>query len=319
VTYLVGNVIVASDYLTFRGINAPNVAYSDDTTATKSLAALIGVGYGTRGAGVTSTQLPLPGNTSVVGTTAWNNLVSALTVYNSRGQLNLNLPTPVTVGSLVKAQDGSNSRASIQSTIESIDADRFKLDISQSTYTFQLTSKTTTQWTNGVYHEFTVDFGTEDAARYYFNNGGEIQMNASRTGGSNTHINVALTNMLAAIKTVKLRAVDTTYTGTNGVLAGIGYFGLTSRYKILFSHSGLLDQAIGYNFPDISYNIQARRENYVGVNGGNGSLIRIRVNMSLASYYTEIIDGTTQSVIASVRSTGVIPVPSPVFRTILDI
>ena len=56
-TYAVGGIIQAADYNGFVGNTAVNVAYASDAAAQNKVAALIGVGYGTRGYGQTSTLL----------------------------------------------------------------------------------------------------------------------------------------------------------------------------------------------------------------------------------------------------------------------
>jgi len=56
-TYASGGLIQAGDYNGFVGNTAPSSAYTSSLAATDKVAALIGVGYGDRGYGQTSTNL----------------------------------------------------------------------------------------------------------------------------------------------------------------------------------------------------------------------------------------------------------------------
>ena len=56
-TYSIGGTIQAADYNGFVGTTAVNLPYASSIAATDKVAALIGVGYGDRGYGQTSTTL----------------------------------------------------------------------------------------------------------------------------------------------------------------------------------------------------------------------------------------------------------------------
>ena len=58
-TYAVSNLIVASDYVTFRGVNDTSVAYTSGPQSQNAVAALLGVGYASRGYGYTGLPMPL--------------------------------------------------------------------------------------------------------------------------------------------------------------------------------------------------------------------------------------------------------------------
>lgn len=314
-TYNVGNTIVATDYMSFRGANAPSVSYTSDATATNKVAALIGVGYGQRGYGVTSTTLPaVVGNSSVVTATVWNNLRSAMSVINTHTGSNVTLQPTVTVGNLIVANDGRPSVSNIPALISTLDSNRFNVGAGQSTTTSNiLVSTRTVAWTNSVFHEFTVIFGVEDQARYFFNTGGKVQLSASRASGTVGGINDAISNMLNAMGVISFGAVNTTYTGTGGTVTSIGYYNLGITYQTAFSING------SGAFPNISYSVLVKRENYVGQNGGNGSLLRFRAFFDISDYISEIADGTLTSTIASVRSTGAINITNPTYATTLNL
>lgn len=313
-SYSGGSIILASDYITLMGSKGPSQAYANDAEASNKVAALIGVGYGQRGYGQTGAVLPLPTVNSAVRATTWNNLRSAMSAMNIHTGLGLTLQPALNIGDLMIANDGRSPYVDIPELISLIDTNRFMIDVSQTSVTGVLTSNRTTSWTNSVTHEFTATFQDENNARYFFNAGGEIRLAASRSGGSTTGPNTAITDMLNAVGTVRFGAVSTSYTGSGGTVAStIGYYGLTGTYQQLFTHLG------SGPYANVSYTITARMENYTGENGGNGALIRMRATISLASYSTVSVSGTTSSTISSLRSISAITVSNPTYATIISI
>lgn len=313
-TYNSGNTIVATDYMSFRGANAPIVSYTSDASATNKVAALIGVGYGQRGYGVTSTVLPsVIANTSIVTATVWNNLRSAMSVINIHTGSGLTLQPVISSSNLIVANDGRPTLTNVPALISTLDNNRFNVGAGQSTTSNVLTSTKTVSWTNSVFHEFIMGFAVEDQARYFFNTGGKIRLTASRIDGTPGGVNDALTSMLSAMGNVFFGAVNSTYSGTGGTVSSIGYYGLTSTYQTVFIANGT------GAFPNISYSLLARRENYTGLNGGNGSLIRYRAFFDISNYIAEIADGTLTSSVSSVRSTGAINISNPTYSTTLNL
>ena len=204
--------------MSFRGATAPTASYTSDAAATNKVAALIGVGFGQRGYGVTTTTLPsVTGNSSVVTATVWNNLRSAMGVINTHTGSSLTLQPVVASGNLIVANDGRPSLTNIPALISTLDSNRFNVGAGQSATTSNiLVSTKTVAWTNSAFHEFTVIFGVEDQARYFFNTGGKVQLSASRSDGTVGGVNDAITSMVAAMGVISFGAVDTTYTGTGG-------------------------------------------------------------------------------------------------------
>lgn len=313
-SYSGGNIIANSDFITFRGSRAPNEAYQNDSEAANKLAALIGVGYGQRGYGQTNTSIPVPASNSVVRASTWSTLRNVMSTINSHTGLNITLQPPIAIGSLIIANDGRPTYTDIFSIISSFDTNRFLIDNSQISVTIVLTSTRTSSWANSVTHEFTATFQTEDLARYFFNTGGEIRVAGSRSGGVSSGPNSAITDMLNSSGTIKLGAISTSYTGSGGTVASsIGYYGLTDNYQQIYTSNGAGPYA------NVSYTITARRENYTGVNGGNGSLIRMRAVISLAGYTNVSVSGTTTSTVSSLRSVNAVTASNPVYATVTNL
>jgi hypothetical protein len=326
-TYAVGSIIRAADFNGLVGTTPVNTAYPDDATAQNHIAALIGVGYGNRGYGQTATILGNVSPAAIISSTQWNNLRNAMDVLNTHTGSNLTLQPLVNRGDVIRANDGSSGRTNVPTLIVSLDTNRNLANLTQMTSSSALTSTRTTNWHGDIYHEFTVNYSTEDQARYYFNSGGEIRFSGSLTGTSGSSLDQAWSALLSEMMTIKFGALNTTYTGTGGTIpTNIGYYGLSGSYQTIFNHYG---SGGAYGVAGIYYRIDARRESYGGSNGGNGSLLRFRVTFSDTAayhyhyhyhynyhYHYGSVDGTLTSQIDQYKAGGVLTVVSPSFSTI---
>lgn len=316
-TYSVGSIAQASDYNSFVGNTAVNTAYASSAAAQNKVAALIGVGYGNRGYGQTTTNVSATTAGVVITAGQWNNLRSAMSTINTQTGSSLTLQPVVSTGTVIDAEDGTLGRPNISSLLSTLDTNRLNASITQMAVSSALTSTRTTSWGTIIQHEFTVTFTNENAARYFFNSGGEVRFSGSRTGGTASTINAAWTALLILVGTVKFNYTSTTYTGSGGFPTTIGYYDLTDVYQQIFSHNGA-----GPSYSSISYTIQARRENYVGANGGNGSTIRFLVTFndtSAYSSYSSTVDGTIVSQIDQYKASGVLTIASPTYTTVVNL
>jgi len=310
-TYAVGQPIAAADYMGFRGASAPNTAYTNSTSATDAVAALVGVGYGSRGYGQTSVVIPaVTAGTTVITAAQWNYLYAAIGILNTQTGLSLTLPSNVTAGtSVIQADTGTGGRPNLPSIISTLDNNRLVAAISQMAVSSEVSSVLSTAWATSITHEFTQTFSTEDQARYFYNTGGKIYVSASRVGGTGSEVDYAISDMLSQMGTIKIGAKTTTYTGSGGTAYPIGYYGLTSTFQPLFTHTGS-----AYGYTSVSYTLQARAENIVGVNGGNGTVIRVEaiIATGLLSYNT--VDGTITSTVQQLAA-DVLTITLPTYVT----
>ena len=115
-----------------------------------------------------------------------------------------------------------------------------------------------TAWNGVISHTITITFASSDAARHFFNAGGEIRFSASRSGGSTTNKNTSWTNLLSDMGTIKLGHGGTTYTGSGAAggypTTGIGWYGLTTSYQTVFQKP-----AVAGVYLENDYNIQAKK------------------------------------------------------------
>ena len=306
-TYAVSGLIQASDYNGFVGTTAVNAAYADNAAAQNKVAALIGVGYGTRGYGQTTTNVAAVTAGVNVSAGQWNNLRSAMSTLNTHQGSSLTLQPVVTTGGSILYQ------SSIPTNITTLDTNRNLANVTQMTVSSALTS-TTTSWSNIVTNVLTIDFGTANAARYFFNSGGEIRFSGSNVGGTGSGA-AAWASLLTLVGTVKMGASTTTYTGSGGTITNnIGYYGLTTVYQQTFIRYGS-GMSSG-----IYYSIQVKTNATGSTNGGNGSLITVTITFNdVAAYAYGAVDGTTSSYVNQYKAGGVLTIASPVYTTVTPI
>lgn len=116
--------------------------------------------------------------------------------------------------------------APTQSSIES-----FTPDISQ--------TRTTTWGSNSkpvIGHSFTIDFGTAQNARYFFNSGGNLRLSGSFTPRITSSQNTAWRNLLTDMGDVKFAANNTT--ASSGTGSAIGFYQLTTTPQQVFNKTG---------------------------------------------------------------------------------
>ena len=125
-----------------------------------------------------------------------------------------------------------------------------------------ITQSRTTPWGNNniysdntVRHAFTIDFGTSDRARYFFNSGGEVRFAASRTGGLNSYQDQVWTNLLNQMGTIIFKH-NSTY-GQAGVNSNIGFYQLTNNPQPVFTKGGSAVSVYATQYLSNDYTIQA--------------------------------------------------------------
>ena len=310
-TYATGQVITAADFMSFRGDNAYNVAYADASAATNKIAALIGVGYGNRGYGqVADIAAVVPGNTIVID--SWNQLFAAMSTINTHTGSGLTLPANVSSGNLIEALTGSGGDVNLTSLISTLDTNRLTAAVGQMALTAELSSVKSVSWFTQINHEFTVTYSSENLARYFFNSGGQLYISASRSGRSSTPLNTSITNMLSSMGTIKVAGETASYTGSGATLTPLGYNDLTTTYQTILEKIGI----IGYGYTAPSYTLQARVENVLSVNGGNGSRIRFNAIIATNMDSSETVDGTIISAVSQYKATGgVLTIAAPTYTT----
>jgi predicted RecA/RadA family phage recombinase len=94
-------------------------------------------------------------------------------------------------------------------------------------------------WNSSISHTITIEFGTQDKLRWFFNSGGNFQLSASltnyQTSGDSALVNSSWYTLLTNMGIIKLSRSTTTNTGTGNPAIGIGFGNLTSTDQLIFN------------------------------------------------------------------------------------
>ena len=225
-TYSTGSTILDDDYNIFATGNAAGTG--DNGVA--NINSVWGTGTADLGYGQSSTLSPVSAGNTITAT-QWATLISRITsAANHQGTTITAITQPV-IGDTIAAY------AALSSNITAIYNSRTNAAASGSDLTTNGTTQTTSSWNNTAATTKTITFSSANAARYFFNAGGQIRISFSRSGGSAEDKNTAWTNLLTATGTL-------VWTGSSSVItiAGTTFAGLT---KIGGSGTPAVQSAVG--------------------------------------------------------------------------
>jgi len=256
--YSTGSVILDDDYNIFATGNAAGTG--DNNVA--NVNTVWGVGTGDKGYG--QTTLPVLSAVTAgqtVTATQWSTMLARI----SSAALHQNSSiTPITTP---VAGDTISAYAALSTNITTIFNNRLNAAASGSTSTTN--TDRTTSWTSSVTFTQTVTFASADAARYFFNAGGRITVSYSRSGGSATDANTAISNLCTACGTLTFTAgtgtqtiaggsfTGTTKTGGSGsptIATTTGWYDLTTSNVQVFTQSA--SSYYGYEGNSITVNLR---------------------------------------------------------------
>jgi hypothetical protein len=191
--------------------------------------------------------------------------------------------------------------ANLESQMTTIETNKLVLGIVSGNYTDTTdanTSQRTASWNGLLTHNVTISFGSQNAARYYFNSGGEIRFRVTLTGGTSetgpTQIYTDWSNMFTTMGTITMNHNTTTRSGTAGTAQNIGFYQLTSTNQEIFRRVG------SGNYSSNVYLINARSD------GSGNILVNIQFNDNKGGNpnFDESVTGTLTSRIDLRRATG---------------
>lgn len=235
-TWSSGGLVQATDFNTLVGGNP--------TTTANTLNATWATGGGQAGYGQTAVANVSAGGT--ISATPWNQLF-----YNT-SQAASHQGTSISSISNVSASSTVTYYAAAQTNLNSIYASRGNAASQGSTTANTVTTAST--WTASATFTHTITFANNDAARYFFNAGGQIKMTASHSN-TTAGVNNALATLCTATGTVVMSGQNsgsrtiagTSYNGItkiggsstsgNGVATNNGYFAMTTANAELFDQN----------------------------------------------------------------------------------
>jgi hypothetical protein len=286
-SYAQFGLVEASDFNTRAGGNP--------TTSSSTVNAVWATGGGQTGYGQTAISNVAAGQT--VAATNWASMINSINSANAhQGGASTGLTAPSS-GGVVTFLSG------LGTAITNINTNKGNA-ASQGT-TSSNTQTTASSWTDYANFAFTCSFANGDAARYFFNAGGQLKFSVTHAN-TTAGINAAMNTLCTAVGTIVISGQNSgsrTIAGTayNGVTkiggsgsvesigTNNGYFGLSTGNTTIFDqNSGTAPytatvQVLGY----------ARTNGVQGSNSDNGSIVYVNVVLDKISGNGVLGSGST--------------------------
>lgn len=289
-SYAQNGLIQATDYNTLVGVSPSSTANTLNT--------VWAVGSSTAGYGQTALAQVTAGDT--ITAAQWANLINTTANAGSHQGTSLtSITAPVTGGTVTYL-------SALPTNVQSIYTGRNNASAQGSTTSNTATYGST--WASALTFTHTVTFASGDAARYFFNAGGQIKITMSHPAGSG--INSLFNSLATACGTIVQSAptsgtVTIASTNYNGITkvggsgsatlgTNTGYYALTTANAQVFSQTATTGPA-GYLSTFISVNVKSNGTQ--GSNGDAGSVITIY------TLWDEVPNGLTVSTGSAVTVT----------------
>jgi hypothetical protein len=299
-TYSSGGLIQYGDYNTAAWGTQAGGTYTSTATQV-NLAYIHGTGYSRYGYGQNTSQYTQVAQAGIVTATQWSGLVNSLNLTLAhQGQSNI---TPafstITAGSLIQAWTG------ITTGIATANTQAYAGSVVSRTAAGNTTVNGTTDWggaTNrtGMF-TVTMTWASADAARYWWNAGGAIDLSwglQTQTGTSRITDWVAL---LQASGTIRLGYNTTTKTGGSGtpatLLSSVNTGGYWLGTTIGGNHPGTATEQFKQLSPNAPYTTDFTRVNaeYKGTTS-NGAYPTVVLQANLVNTFSSTFQQTVGSV-----------------------
>ena len=282
-TYASGSTILAADYNGLVGTN-PN-------TASGTLNTVWATGGTTAGYGQTALATVSTGDSILAS--SWANLVNRTANAATHQGTSITSVTAPSTGGVI------TYLSAIPTNLTTIYSSRLNAATQGTTTSNTVTTAST--WSSVATFTQTVTFANGDAARYFFNSGGQLAMTCSHPAG--TGINLLLNNLASNVGTVVLSAMSsgtatiggTSYNGVTRIGGGgnaptigtnSGYYAWSTSNANVYYQTASTGPS-GYLSTNI--NIFAKTNGTVGSNGDVGNVITI------TTVWDEIPNGLTVS------------------------
>jgi|TARA_B110000438_G_scaffold152328_1_gene146367 hypothetical protein len=185
---------------------------------------------------------------------------------------------------------------------------KFLCNVNQGSAEAGVQGQYSTAWSGQLDHIVNVTFATADAARHFFNAGGEIRFTANIAYVGAESKTIDWMNILANMQVVSFNYTATSATGT-GTGSAIGYYNLTTSYQAVFDKQG------SGQYTENHYILEAKGNNAV-----NPNVITFKMNFNdddptdPGTPTDETVKGTLTSIVNQFRPTGVnVEVTTPTY------
>jgi hypothetical protein len=284
-TYTTGSLILRDDYNIF----ATGAAAGTANHAVNNINTLWGTGVGDKGYGQTTVLSAVDAGNTVTAT-QWATMIARMTSLASQQASTITAITQPTVGNTISVF------AALSGNLSTLTTNRLNKAANGTDIVTGGTATTATGWTTTRTATHTITFASADAARYFFNAGGEIRIACTRTGGTSTTKNTNWSQLLTDCGTTVFASQGTTKSGGAGspttVATTIGYYDMTTTDQTVFKQF-----AVGAPYTVNALTVSAKTNGVQGANGDVGTVVTITVLFDDAEVDTvnDTVDGTLTS------------------------
>jgi len=194
---------------------------------------------------------------------------------------------------------------------------RFNVGSGQFLETFSVAQTSrTTEWNTSISSTLTVEFPNANAARYFFNSGGQIKIRTSRSGGAATTQNSSWSSILSSAGTIAFGAQipNTGFTP----LDGTNFYRLTNAFQRFYTTTGSSPYASNRYSLDVRCDV---------ADNSNGTARFLYIRIVLDDPYVDpplgkppastadvgpedVVDGTLTTIVDEIKATGILQ-PAP--------
>jgi hypothetical protein len=296
-TYAQYNSITASDYNTLIGNNSGSTANALNT--------VWAIGYNSAGYGQPAVSNVAIGNT--VTNVQWDNLINntRIAAYQQGSTLTYIQP-PVKGNTIAYFSALTNNLTTIYNN---------RLNAVAQGPNVSTTSTNGGIWTSNILFTQTAYFANGDAARYFFNAGGQLVITCAHPTGS--AIDNVFHGLAANIGNITLSSptsgtitiAGNSFNGVNkiggggqtpSILPNSGYYALTTSNANIFTQTDGVDSTFSASY----INIQVKTNGTVGTNGDVGNSITFYTTWQEVPSGTTVSAGTTTTITAIYPSTS---------------
>lgn len=294
-TYAKNRPIAASSLNSLLGVT--NAAAPSAAAATNSAGYLWGVGFGDRGYGQPTPSITAQSTGGVVTQlTNFAQVLSNLASWQGSSTSLLPAQAQFAAGAEVEAFP-SGQTPSVVDFLQLVDTNRMNYQVGNMTLTpSAATSTRSTTWGSGtgsIDCVFDVTFASEDAARFFFNTGGEIRIALAHPNTSSSQ-NTAWNNFLAN-SNFAFRVNDSVrISGSFGSATAVGYYDLTTAFQTIVNGSS----GSASPYTSNTFLIEARAVAITGANGARGSALQFRITLT-DGYTSAFVDSVASGTVAT--------------------
>jgi hypothetical protein len=267
--YATGSTILAADI-------------NDFLTRTRDV---YGSGTGDRGYGQTTFSQAAVGTGTTILASQWSTLTNMISVCATHQGTSVTLPT-FTAGGTVSVGSG------LSAAVTGIENNRLIAAAGSMTLLSSATSRTqSVAWSTSISTTVNAAWASEDAARFFFNAGGEIRIRFAQTTNASTQDADWVDIFTNKVGTITLRANTSTRSGAAGTASGSGFYQIGTTSTSIYNGTNIGGGAYVAN--DVLVN--ALVLNRTATNGGNGNTVQftIQLNDDHANAFFDSVSGGT--------------------------